>query len=884
MLRSGLPFCSSKLIHWGRVDSGVTVVLVSCLALYAVSSSLRSQERADSEKKAVVHEVTADDTHFFEAEVRPLLVEHCVKCHGVEKQEGGLRLDRREHLLSGGDSGAAFSMDSPAESLLLSAVRYEDYEMPPSGQLSDRQVQIIEEWITRGAPWPATSSEGGMELRKQAEISKSDRDYWAFRPLRVPTIPAVTLTSSDSPGQIELTDIDRLLLARLQSVELSFAPPADPYTLMRRVYFDLLGVPPTQAEIMAFVNDERPDAYEHLVDQLLDDPRYGQKWARLWLDLVRYAESDGFNQDAARPSAYLYRDWLIDALNADIPYDQFVLAQLAGDEMDPNNPQMLAATGYLRHWIYEYNQRDARSQWSNILNDLTDVTGEVFLGLGIGCARCHDHKFDPLLQVDYYRLQASFAAFIPRDNALFGSTEELEEYQRQLAQWEDATSEAREHLRQLEEPLRKSTAETAYNKFPLDIRPILFKSPTERDGFEQQIAALADRQVQLEWDKLDYSKLLSGEEKEQWELWQAELKKFDDLRPEPLPSILAAGEVAASPPIIRIASSNNESPEIVPATFEVFGAQPLQGRNESNVSKSYDEASGATRGVTSGRRTALAQWINSTDNSLTHRVIVNRMWQELFGTGLVRNSNDFGRLGEAPSHPELLDWLADWFIRDGKSMKRLQRLLVTSVAYRQASNAEETMIVRANAVDWQNRLLWHFPARRLDAEQIRDALLVAAESMQAKDKGPAEPHDSLVRSVFTQVKRNKPHPFLVAFDTGDRSSSVGQRNRTTTVIQSLVLSNSEWTLTQASNMAAKLLEQSSSPDQHVRDAYLRAYARLPTDDELSRAVVYLTQATNSLLGENGEVADSWHLAEEYRVALNDLCHVLFNSSEFLYLD
>lgn len=931
MVRSGPPIRHAIVAHTGQTcdrsvdrlsacSSGNWLTAVSfsavnclraklallCLAaayLMIASSNLSGGQLLAQESQpadAAADALSAEDATFFEAEVRPLLIEHCLKCHGSEKQEGGLRLDSREHLIDGGDSGPAVSLDEHAASLLLNAIRYEDYEMPPSGQLSAKKIEAFEEWLARGAPWPAGADAGGMELRTQAGITDSDKDYWAFRPLNVSSPAALSpeqLASIELGEQAELTAVDHFLLDKLTAQQLTFAPPADRPTLLRRLYLDLVGVPPTPAEMASFLNDARPDAYERLVDQLLQDPRYGQKWARLWLDLVRYAESDGFNQDALRPNAYLYRDWLIDALNADMPYDQFVLAQLAGDEIDPKDPHMLAATGYLRHWIYEYNQRDARTQWSNILNDLTDVTGEVFFGLGIGCARCHDHKFDPLLQADYYRLQASFAAFLPQDNSLFGTPEQLDAHQRQLAIWQAATAEAREQLQQLEEPLRKSTAETAYNKFPLDIRPILFKSQAQRDGFEQQIAALADRQVQLEWEKLDFAKHLDAEHKERWEHWQAELKQHEHLRPAALPNIQAAGEVAATPPAIHLPTNQPEGSEVVPATFEVFGARSLTGPLT---------ASGST---TSGRRTALAQWINSTDNPLTHRVVVNRLWQELFGQGLVRNSNDFGRLGEAPSHPELLDWVADWFIRDGKSMKRLQRLLVTSAAYRQSATADESMSERATVLDWQNRLLWHYPARRLDAEQIRDAMLVASESLQAQAHGPAESHDSPVRSIFTQVKRNKPHPFLVAFDVGDRSTSIGQRNRTTTVIQALVLSNSPWSLTMADNMAARLLEQSSLPEQHVRDAYARALSRTPTAAELDRAVAYLEQTTASSLAEvpaaeapatEAPAAEAalesiaetsvettavpWHLTEAYRVALADLCHVLFNSSEFLYID
>ncbi|MEZ6138040.1 MAG: DUF1549 and DUF1553 domain-containing protein [Pirellulaceae bacterium] len=731
-------------------------------------------------------------------------------------------------------------------------------------------------------------------MRQPASITDADRAYWAFQPLDNPPPPEV---ESKRPVHNE---VDAFVIARLQASGLDLAPEASRGTLMRRVYFDLVGVPPSLAEMQSYLADEAEDAYERLVDRLLNDKRYGEKWARTWLDLTRYAESDGFNQDAQRPTAYLYRDWVIGALNADMPFDQFVLAQLAGDEIAPDDPQMLAATGFLRNWIYEYNQRDARTQWSNILNDITDVTGEVFLGLGVGCARCHDHKFDPILQKDYYRLQASFATFIPRDDRVYGTPAEIGDYRQRLRHWELATAEIRQQLDELEQPHKRSVAEKAYNKFPLDIRPILFRPAEERNGFEQQIADLADRQVILEWNKIEFEKVLKNDKLERWKALRDELKSLDNLKPQDLPTVLCAGEVTAAPPPVQIPSRESDG-AIEPASFEVLGAQKLV--SFVSTVKTEESSAGA-----SGRRTALAQWINDPRNALPHRVVVNRAWQELFGTGLVRFVNDFGTLGEPPSHPELLDWLASWFLEHGRSRKELHRLLVTSSTYRQTSQPDENAAtLRAGDVDWQNRLLWRFPARRLEAEQIRDAMLVATHSLQPSHGGPASDHDSFVRSIYTRVKRNQPHPFLVAFDAPDRSSSVGQRNVTTTANQALLLTNAEWPLGLASNLAQRLMSETSFPSQQVAMAYQVCLQREPTAAELRTGVAFLDQTMRHAMaiqpkdnrpstgeaeakGKKSKQAENeienvelpWQSAA-YQTALSDFCHVLLNSSEFLYI-
>lgn len=808
----------------------------------------------------------------FENEVRPLLAQHCIKCHGAEKQEGGLRLDTLHHMLTGGDSGAALTPGALADSLIISAVRYESIEMPPSGQLAPEQIAAIEQWVESGAVWPSHGGEGGMEIRATSGISASDKEYWAFRSLAKPPVPAISLghVAGGQAAQVH-TPIDAFIVSALQRQGLELAPPADRRTLMRRVYFDLVGVPPTLEEVQRFMENDDPHAYDQLVDSLLEDVRYGEKWARHWLDLVRYGESDGFNQDAYRANAYLYRDWVIASLNQDKPYDQFVLEQLAGDELDPTNPQYLAATGYLRHWIYEYNQRDVRTQRNNILNDLTDVTGEVFFGLGMGCARCHDHKFDPILQRDYYRLQASFASFLPQNDRPYVEPAELNRYQQQLSAWESATKELRTKIEALEGPVKNNVARAALEKFPIDVRPMLRKAATERDGYEEQIALLAHFQVLEEWNKLDFTKSLKGDKKTEWESLQTELKKFDHLKPPKPLTVMAAGNTSQPPPETIIPAATADP--IHPASFEVFGAGSLESWEGNRQPR--------------GRRTALAHWINSPENPLPHRVIVNRIWQYHFGTGLVENASDFGRLGTPPTNPELLDWLASNFLENGRSFKQLHRLILLSAVYRQDSRNEQLQEVAMDK-DFANKLLWHFPARRLDAEQIRDALLVSAGKLDRTAGGPTAEHESHRRSIYTKIKRNKPNPMLVTFDAPDGNASVARRNVTTTPIQSLLLTNFQWPLQLANDMADELVDSHADLTTQIQVAYLRCLQRAPSDAELQRDLAFVRhlQAANGT-DSAAEGRDSTGASDSEaltRNALANLCHVLFNSSEFLYVD
>ncbi|MCO6456117.1 MAG: DUF1553 domain-containing protein [Pirellulaceae bacterium] len=764
-------------------------------------------------------EPTAEQVRFFESEVRPLLVERCYKCHGQEKQKGDLRLDSLASILQGGESGPAIAPGDADGSLLVEAVRYESFEMPPDGKLADEQIAVLARWVEMGAPWPGGAA-AAPPTRQEARITDADRAFWSFQPLVRHEPPQV------DRAEWSANPIDRFLYQRLLAEGLEPAARADRRTLVRRATFDLLGLPPTADEVRQFVDDPSPDAYAELIERLLSRPEYGERWARHWLDLVRYAESDGFRQDAYRPDAWRYRDYVIRSLNQDKPYDRFVQEQLAGDELWPGEPEAMVATALLRHGIYEYNQRDVRTQWSDMLNDITDVTADVFLGLGMGCARCHDHKFDPILQEDYYRLQAFFTPLLPRDDLPLAAPDEVARYHAALVEWERQTAELRQQIAELEADVRAAAADSAINKFPQDIRPMLRKAPPEREPFEQQLAALANRQVVLEYQNLKVDSKLKGEQKARWEELQKQLAEFDHLKPQPLPAAFTVTDVGPAAPPTRIPGKRN-SPDVPPGFLSVLDPSPAEIPDSLPNSQ------------TTGRRAALVMWLTRPDHPLTTRVIVNRVWQQHFGQGLVATPSDFGRLGEPPSHPELLDWLATEFVARGWSFKQLHRLIMTSAAYQQSSLGE--MSEAARLKDPENRLLWRMSPRRLEAEQIRDALLAASGELDRREGGPSAESDVPRRTVYTKIFRNTRDPLLAAFDAPDAFASLPKRNVTTTPTQSLLMINGAWGLQRAAAMARAVQQDSTTAAQQVQSAFWRAYSRPATDEELARALDFLAQ-------------------------------------------
>jgi Protein of unknown function (DUF1549)/Protein of unknown function (DUF1553)/Planctomycete cytochrome C len=809
--------------------------------------------------------------HYFEQNVRPLLAEKCYACHADKKQKGGLRLDSLEAVLKGGDSGPAVVPGKPEESLIVEAINYEGLEMPPNGKLVPEKVAVLTRWVSLGAPWSsrdraAHASSAGIN-RAGSKFTAADRAIWSLQPVRRSVVPGRIDQGSDDWAGWVRNPIDAFILQALLNHGLTPAPEADKPNLIRRATFDLTGLPPTPEALEEFLADDTANAYDRLIDRLLASPRYGQRWGRHWLDLVRYAESDGYRQDAFRPHAWRYRDYVVRAFNTDKPYDRFVTEQLAGDELNPDDPELRVATGYLRLGTYEYNQRDVPGQWADILNDITDVTGEVFLGVSIGCARCHNHKFDPILQKDYYRLQAFFTPLLLRDDLTLASPRQWADYQAQRAAWEKAAADILRQIDALERPYRDKGTASAIAKFPDEIKAILAKPDTDRSLLERQLGALAFRQIAYEHDQVP--SLLKETAKSRWDELHRLLKRHDATRPVAPDLVLTATDLGPVSPTTLIPGDRKHEP-IKPGYLSVLDPTPARITPSPTAPQS------------TGRRLALARWLSQADNPLSTRVIVNRIWQYHFGRGLAGTSSDFGRMGEAPSHPELLDWLATEFVATGWQVKPLHRLILTSSAYRQAARCSESDLAAGQRIDPENRLLWKRTAQRLDAEEIRDAMLTASGELDPTIGGPSVPTSRPRRTIDTRVVRNTRDALLDAFDDSDGTASTPRRNTTTTATQALLLINGDWALARAKALAARLERvKPTSTDERDRIvlAYRTALGRQPEPDEIAEAMAFVNRQTIFLPNSTKRS----HTAAGHD-AFVDFCHVLLNSNEFLYVD
>lgn len=774
---------------------------------------------------------------YFESEVRPLLASKCVQCHGAEKQKGELRLDSLEAMLKGGESGPAIVPKKPEESLLIEAINYESFEMPPENQLSEDSIAVVTRWVKMGAPWPDAKSD--LIRSSEKTFTDEDRSWWAIQPVLEPEIPK-------AGDQWARNEVDRFVAHKLEQAGLKPAREADRYELVRRAYFDLHGLPPTPEQIHAFINDNRPDAWQRLIRDLLDSPRYGERWAQHWLDVVRYAESDGYNEDAFRPGASAFRDYVIRSLNDDKPYNQFVREHLAGDEIAPDDPDVFIGTAYLRHGVYEWNQRNARMHWGLIINEMTRVTGEAFLGIGIGCAECHDHKFDPILQKDYYGLQAFLSSVAWPMKRELATPDEIAAHRKRQQAWEDATKEIRDEMHNLAKDAFDSDQKYIIAQFPEDIQQIYHKPESEKTTYEKQLSYLVYRQAHRAATRYDYEKALKSkpEKLRRYHELKAELKKFDSLKPAPLPDAFVATDVGPEPaPTYLLTRTTKE--EVEPSFLALLGTEPPEITPTA---------------TTTGRRTALANWIARDDNPLSTRVIVNRVWQRHFGKGIVPTPNDFGTLGEPPSHPELLDWLTCRFLEGGWRIKPLHELIMNSATYRQTARREPSVVGRIEnssigtrgrienpshskspaMTDPTNRLLWRFPPQRLDAEQVRDAMLAVSGELKQRDGGASVSGTTPYRSVYVIKKRNKPDEMLSGFDAPLGFESAPERIATTTPVQSLLLVNGGWSLERSRAFAKRLLggKQQLDPDD-IRTAYQLVFGRKATGDEVNEALEFV---------------------------------------------
>ena len=765
----------------------------------------------------------AESVKFFEQKVRPVLAERCIKCHGADKQKGQLRLDTLAGALKGGETKAAIVPGDPAASLLISAIEHSDPDltMPPKeAKMPDAERSALAQWVKMGAPWPENVTIAPVSLaKKHKEITAADRAFWSFQPVANPPVPSV------KDNGWAKTDIDKFIFEKLDANGLDPAPEADRHTLIRRATFDLHGLPPTPEEVDAFVADSAPDAYEKLVDRLLASPRYGERAARQWLDLVRYADSDGFRQDAYRPNTWPYRDYVVKSMNEDKPYDRFIAEQLAGDEIDPQNPDVYIGTAFLRLSCYEYNQRDVPKAWSEYLSDMTDVCGDVFMGMSMSCAHCHDHKFDPILQADYYRLQAFFSGARWRDDMPVAHAKEVALYNTALEKWEQKTQALRDQIAEIEKPHLENAKHAAIKMFTSEFQDMAAKSVEDRSVYEQQLVDLMYRQVKDERKNIDGK--IKNAEREKWSELKKKLAEFDAEKPKALQTVPMITELGAKCAPTFIPGDATKT-EIEPGFLTILDPK----KAEIPASKFPNS---------SGRRSALAAWLARPDNPLTARVMVNRLWQYRFGRGIVATSSDFGKLGEKPTHPELLDWLATRFVKQGWSLKKMNRELLLSATYRQAST--RSMPDVAKLKDPENKLLWRVCARRLDAQQIRDAMLAVSGEMDAKSGGPPADFTSPSRGIYTKVLRNTHDAVLDAFDEPDGLLTNPLRNVTTTATQSLLMINGQWPLQRSASFATRVKSSGDSASDALIDrAYRLAYGRPPREHERAAASAFLTRA------------------------------------------
>jgi hypothetical protein len=752
-----------------RRRTGQSIIFTAMVVMTAaIQGTVRGQQATAKRASAPF---TAEQVRFFEEKVRPILVSRCFKCHGGSgKVKGGLRLDSREAILKGGELGPAVDDGHTEQSLLLQAIRYEELEMPPGGKLPAGEQAILARWVKDDLPWSAQPAAAmaapALALTPTGSAAAAvagARHAWSHQPVLRPPVPAVK-----DRGWVR-SPIDAFVLARLEAERLRPAPEADRVTLIRRLTFGLTGLPPSPEDVDAYLADQTPGAYERLVERLLASPHYGEHWARHWLDLVRYGETNGYERDSAKPFAWRYRDYVIDAFNQDKPYDQFVREQLAGDGASPTSAEALIATGFYRLGLWDDEPSDRPLARYDDLDGVVSTTGQVFLGMTINCARCHDHKVDPIPQSDYYRLLAFFI---------------------------DVTDQDGKNLRKLD----------------------------VASGSRLDVMCVAERGLARA------HVLLRGN-----------------------PSMLG--------------------PKVGPGVPEVLGGGSLAFAGNH------------------GKRRTLADWLTDPHNPRTARVLANRLWQYHFGRGIVPTPNDFGKLGEPATHPELLDWLAAELISGGWRIKPMHRLIVLSSAYRMSSRATSAEL----GADPSNRWFWRFPMRRLTAEEVRDAMLAISGELRLKTHGPSicppiprevlagqsvpgkgwdvsPPDEASRRSVYIHVKRSLIVPILATHDAADTDSSCPVRYTTTVPTQALGLLNGAFANEQAAHLANRLRREAPGDTSgQVRRATRLTTGREPSSDELRRDVDFIRT-----------LRDRAGLDE--RDALTQYALLALNANAFFYLD
>ena len=816
-------------------------------------------------------EADAQKLQFFESQVRPLLSANCFKCHGGEKVKGGLRLTSRKTILIGGDSGPAVSLDEPSKSLLLHAIGYTDdnLQMPPKQKLSPEQIAVLTKWVAMGAPFSPTAevTEAAQPMparRIPPPVNEQNRKFWSFQPVKRPSPPAV------NRKEWVRNPIDAFVLAKLEAKGLSPAPPASKTALLRRAFYDLTGLPPSPADVQQFLSDPSPTAYEAVIDRLLASPQYGEKWGRHWLDLVRFAETNSYERDGDKPNAWRFRDYVIRSFNADKPYDEFVKEQLAGDEMprESDDYDPIVATGYYRLGIWDDEPADRLQARFDGLDDIVATTGQVFLGLTVDCARCHDHKIDPIPQKDYYRLLSFFQNITPYHNGgntdlmpILANDGDRDAFDQRLKERDQRRKQLKTLIKGIESDFRQLLAGQS-GKPPIDL-------------------AEAAKLIKSEGEEV-----LGTDRFEQYEAYKRELTAIEKSSLGTDMALCVSEEGPAAPETFVLMRGNANVPgaKVEPAFLSILT------RDEPVViPKPADDAR------TTGRRTVLANWIASKDNPMTARVMANRIFQYHFGRGIVRSASNFGFLGDKPTHPELLDWLASEFVADGWHLKPLHRLIMTSNAYRMACEGDPATVDAARSADPQNDLLWRFDLRRLSAEEARDSILAVNGTLNLKMFGPSiyppiprevlagqsrpgegwhtsDPEEAERRSIYIHVKRSLHVPIIESLDMAETDKSCPVRFVTVQPTQALSLMNSAFLNEESDKFAERLRKEAGDdPARQVEIGLRLALCRAPSPEEIARGVK-LMQSLRMHDGASPELA------------LKYFCLMVYNLNEFVYLD
>ena len=791
---------------------------------------------------------TQEQIHFFESKIRPLLIKHCYDCHGVDTQESDLRVDTFAGIAKGGKAGSLIVPGKPEQSLLITAVNYQsnDLQMPPDEKLSKQEIKDLSDWVKMGAPYPnadlsllrAASDKGKYDLEKE-------REFWSFQSVRKPALPDV---KNKAWGK---NPIDQFVLHKLEQANLKPAAPADKRTLIRRTTFDLTGLPPTPQEIENFLNDTSPDAFEKVVDRLLASPHYGEHWGRHWLDVARYADSNGLDENIAYGTAWKYRDYVVNAFNKDKPYDVFIKEQLAGDLMEPaesvaQRNERLIATGFLSLGPKVLAEVDATKMEMDIIDEQINTIGVSMMGLTLGCARCHDHKFDPISAHDYYGLAG-----------ILKSTKIMEHYNK-VARWYENSLATPAQLKEQAEWDQKI-------KDANDKIAAVVKSENERLQKEGGKDYKLPKKPEGSYTK---------EAQTQLKTLRAEVATLKKTRPE-VPTALGATEREITDIPIHIRGSHLTLGEVVPRHVPVV-------LTPEPKAPFPDEQSG---------RLKFAEWLVNRQHPLTSRVIANRVWRWHFGKGIVATPDNFGKLGAKPTNQPLLDWMAATLMEEGWSLKKLHRLILLSSTWQMSSEWNS----QAAAVDPDNQLMWHVDIRRLEAESIRDSILAVSDGLDLTMGGSLlnvdnrsfvfnhESKDGVTydfnrRSLYLPVIRNHLFGMFMLFDYSDASVLNGNRASTTVAPQALFLLNSHLVENASQRMAENVLHETAlSPEQKIQKLFLKAVGRKPSEMEVNKSLHFLDEIEQELQTE--ESTSEQRINRAWQV----LCQSLLASSEFIYL-